>query len=67
MSTSLSFVDYHTCGEPVRIVTGGYPVLTGATILDKRREAREAAEGRGGVQLTEQELQASATGDENHL
>ncbi len=37
----LSYLDYHTCGEPVRIVTGGYPELTGATILDKRRQARE--------------------------
>lgn len=36
----LSYLDYHTCGEPVRIVTGGYPELTGATILDKRRQAR---------------------------
>jgi len=31
----------HTAGEPVRIVTGGYPELLGATILEKRREARE--------------------------
>jgi len=37
----LSFFDYHTCGEPVRIVTGGYPVFEGATILEKRRDARE--------------------------
>ncbi|CAN7683555.1 proline racemase family protein [Bosea sp. LjRoot90] len=37
----LSYIDYHTCGEPVRIVTGGYPSLEGATILDKRRQARE--------------------------
>lgn len=37
----LSYLDYHTCGEPVRIVTGGYPALDGATILDKRRQARE--------------------------
>jgi trans-L-3-hydroxyproline dehydratase len=37
----LHYVDYHTCGEPVRIVTGGYPELTGRGILDKRREARE--------------------------
>lgn len=40
MSTTLAFVDYHTCGEPVRIVTGGYPDLPGATILDKRRAAK---------------------------
>ena len=33
-------VDLHTAGEPVRIITGGYPVLAGETILDKRREAR---------------------------
>jgi len=37
----LSFTDMHMGGEPVRIVTGGYPTLAGATILDKRREARE--------------------------
>jgi len=39
--TRLTYIDYHTCGEPVRIVTSGYPELTGATILDKRRQARE--------------------------
>ncbi len=37
----LRYTDMHTAGEPVRIVTGGYPELTGATILDKRRQARE--------------------------
>src|ERR687897_778011 len=31
----------YTAGEPVRIVTGGYPEVSGGTILDKRREARE--------------------------
>jgi proline racemase len=39
--TRLAYIDYHTCGEPVRIVTSGYPQLTGATLLDKRRLARE--------------------------
>lgn len=38
---TLNYTDMHTAGEPVRIVTGGYPELQGATILDKRREARE--------------------------
>ncbi len=33
--------EMHTGGEPVRIVTGGYPNIPGATILDKRRYARE--------------------------
>ena len=37
----LSYIDMHTAGEPVRIVTGGYPDLQGDTILDKRRQARE--------------------------
>jgi proline racemase len=32
-------VDYHTGGEPFRIVTGGVEPLRGATILDKRRDA----------------------------
>jgi len=34
-------VDYHTAGEPFRIVTGGVEPLEGTTILDKRRFARE--------------------------
>jgi proline racemase len=32
-------VDYHTAGEPFRIVTAGVEPLRGATILDKRRDA----------------------------
>ena len=39
---TLSFTDMHTAGEPVRIVTGGYPELHGATLLEKRRHARDA-------------------------
>ena len=34
-------VDYHTGGEPFRIVTDGAQPLEGATILDKRRFALE--------------------------
>jgi proline racemase len=34
-------VDYHTAGEPFRIVTGGAESPRGATILDKRRDALE--------------------------
>src|SRR4030088_309900 len=34
-------VDYHTAGEPFRIVSGGVPPLHGATILEKRRYALE--------------------------
>lgn len=34
-------VDYHTGGEPFRIVTGGVPPLEGATILERRRFARD--------------------------
>ena len=37
----LRVVDMHAAGEPVRIVESGYPSLSGATLLDKRREARE--------------------------
>ena len=32
--------DYHTGGEPFRIVTGGVPPLEGGTILDKSRFAK---------------------------
>lgn len=34
-------VDYHTAGEPFRVVTGGTAPLVGATVLDKRRYAAE--------------------------
>jgi proline racemase len=34
-------VDYHTGGEPFRIVAGGVEPLRGATILEKRRDALE--------------------------
>jgi proline racemase len=37
-------VDYHTGGEPFRIVTGGAPPLEGTTILERRRFAREHAD-----------------------
>jgi proline racemase len=39
--TAVTAVDYHTGGEPFRIVTGGVEPLGGATILDKRRFALE--------------------------
>ena len=35
----ITAVDYHTAGEPFRIVTGGVEPPQGATILDKRRDA----------------------------
>ncbi|KAK1795960.1 hypothetical protein P4O66_009062 [Electrophorus voltai] len=37
----LSVVDMHTAGEPLRIITGGYPDAPGDTVLAKRRYARE--------------------------
>jgi proline racemase len=33
-------VDYHTAGEPFRIVTGGVGPIPGATMLEKRRHAQ---------------------------
>lgn len=37
----ITTIDYHTGGEPFRIVTGGVPDLVGATILERRRWAAE--------------------------
>jgi proline racemase len=34
-------VDYHTAGEPFRIVVGGVPPLEGSTVLERRRWARD--------------------------
>jgi proline racemase len=41
VSSIVSAVDYHTAGEPFRIVTGGVEPLRGDTILAKRRDAAE--------------------------
>src|SRR4029453_1049308 len=41
----LETVDYHTAGEPFRIVTGGVPALEGQSILEKRRFAAEHLDG----------------------
>ena len=38
---AIATVDYHTAGEPFRIVTGGVRPLRGRTILEKRRDALE--------------------------
>src|SRR5262245_20874541 len=40
-TATLTTVEMHTGGEPVRIVTSGYPPIPGDTILAKRRYARE--------------------------
>ena len=37
-------VDYHTAGEPFRIVTAGAPDLAGVTVLDRRSYARNHAD-----------------------
>ena len=42
--TRIEAADYHTGGEPFRIVTGGVEVPRGETILDKRRDALERLE-----------------------
>ena len=39
--TRIETIDMHTGGEPVRIVTKGYPAILGSTILEKRRFARD--------------------------
>ena len=39
--TKLTVTDMHTGGEPVRIVTGGYPPIPSGTILEKRAWVRE--------------------------
>jgi proline racemase len=37
----ITTIDAHTAGEPLRIITGGFPDLPGDTILAKRQYARE--------------------------
>lgn len=38
-------VDAHTEGEPLRVVISGFPALEGATVLERRRAARERHDG----------------------
>ncbi|TPM59270.1 proline racemase [Mesorhizobium sp. B2-2-4] len=38
---TLTVVDMHTGGEPLRIVTGGYPDIPKGTILEKRAHVRD--------------------------
>lgn len=37
----ITTADYHTAGEPFRIITGGVPPLQGETVLARRRDAAE--------------------------
>ncbi len=41
---SVEVLDYHTAGEPFRIVTNGLPEIQGTTILERRRWLREHAD-----------------------
>jgi proline racemase len=36
----IAVIDYHTAGEPFRIVTAGTPAIAGATVLERREYAR---------------------------
>jgi proline racemase len=37
----ITTIDAHTAGEPLRIITNGFPELPGKTILEKRQYARQ--------------------------
>ena len=39
VGAAIEVLDYHTAGEPFRIVVSGYPELAGSTILERRRSA----------------------------
>jgi trans-L-3-hydroxyproline dehydratase len=41
----ITTIDAHTGGEPLRIITGGFPELPGQTILEKRQVARTHYDG----------------------
>ena len=41
MQDKIKVVDMHTGGEPLRIVTGGYPAIPKGTILEKRAYVRD--------------------------
>ncbi|MEE8585844.1 MAG: proline racemase family protein, partial [Acidobacteriota bacterium] len=37
----ITAIDAHSAGEPLRVITSGFPKLSGKTILEKRRQARQ--------------------------
>ncbi len=37
----ITAIDLHTGGEPFRVITGGFPDLGGATVLERRRTVKE--------------------------
>jgi trans-L-3-hydroxyproline dehydratase len=37
----ITTIDAHAAGEPLRVITSGFPTLPGATILEKRHHARQ--------------------------
>ncbi len=41
LSNLISFVDTHAAGCPIRIITGGMPVLKGETMLDKMNDMKK--------------------------
>ncbi len=41
---AVSVTDYHTAGEPFRIVTAGLPEIVGATVLERREFAQRSDE-----------------------
>jgi proline racemase len=43
-SLEVTTTDYHTAGEPFRIVTDGAPAIEGATVRDRRETARAGAD-----------------------
>lgn len=43
-TTDVAVTDYHTAGEPFRIVTDGVPDIPGATVLERREHAQHSPE-----------------------
>ena len=41
----ITCIDAHTCGEPLRIVTSGFPPIWGDTILEKRKYVNDNYDG----------------------
>jgi proline racemase len=44
VTVEFTATDYHTAGEPFRIVTDGVPVIEGATVAERREHAAASAE-----------------------
>ena len=41
----ISYIDSHAAGEPLRVITNGFPPIKGNTMLEKRKQVKQSYDG----------------------